>query len=388
MRKAKGRLAVTAMALAVVAIILAVFLLRKGGSSLDRWPNAASAGYSDRGLENVAAYAGKVGTTGIVVLVDGKVLWEYGDVEARGYIAGARTAVLAMLFGNPVARGTIPLDATLEDLGIDDRGGLLPVEKRATVEQLLNGRSGVYHPSAFLWDPATTPPRGSKEPGTYFFGHQWGALAACWVYEGLTGRNFYKAVQEDLAKPLGFRDYRWRRNQKYGQEHRSLFLIYDLYLSARDLARLGQLMLQRGTWNGQQLIPSDWIARITTVVTPRSALDTEADRGRPLGFGFYWWVWENPDPQGPYAGAYTTRGQYGQYLTVVPALNMVVAHQVRAGNFAPKASTSWEEYQGILDRLIAARCTGAGGACAVADRDLPDHAGVVSRPGAASATTW
>ncbi|MEJ2218744.1 MAG: serine hydrolase, partial [Gemmatimonadota bacterium] len=324
---------------------------------------------------------------GLVVLVDGKVLMEYGDVVARGYIAGARTAILAMLFGNPVAEGTIRLDATLGDLGLDDRGGLLPVEKLATVEQLLTGRSGVYHPSAFLWDPKTTPARGSKGPGTYFFGHQWGALAACDVYERMTGRDFYQAVQEDLAEPLALQDFRWSRHRKYGQEQRSQYLIYDLYFSARDLARIGQLMLQHGEWEGRQLIPRDWVARITSVVTPREELDTEVDRERPLGFGYYWWVWQNPDPMGPYAGAFTTRGQYGQYLTVLPALHMVVAHQVRAGYSAPTTSTSWEEYEGLLDRLIAARCPERGG-CEAASSNAPARAAPVSRQGAASATRW
>jgi hypothetical protein len=357
------------------------------GQPLDSWPDAESAGYSERGLEEVETYARKVGTTGMVVLVDGRVLMEYGDVVVRGWIGGGRTAILAMLFGNPVAEGTIDLNTRLGDLGVEDVGGLLPSERQATVDQLLTGRSGVFHPSAFLWDPKTTPPRGSVEPGT-FFGHQWGALAACGVYELLTGRDFYEAVDEDLAVPLGLRDYRWRRHRKYGQEQRSGFLIYDIYFSTRDLARIGQLMLQRGQWRGEQLIHPDWVTTISSIVTPREELDTESDRERPLGFGYYWWAWEDPEPEGPYAGAFTTRGQYGEYVTVLPALKMVVAHQVRAGDFAPKTDVTWEEYEGILARLIAARCDEGERGCASWSRDVVAQSAPVSREGRNSATLW
>ena len=67
-----------------------------------------------------------------------------------------------------------------------------------------------------------------------------------------------------------------------------------------------------------------------------------------------WWVW--PDSDGPYAGAYTYTGSYGQYLTILPTLDLVVAHQVFAGWFGPPdANISWEEHRGILDRIVAAQ---------------------------------
>ena len=117
------------------------------GEPWERWSDAASAGFSEAGLQEVRAYVGTLGTTGLVVLKGGKVLLEYGDIEARGFMAEGRTSVMAMVYGKPVTDGTIDLGLTLEELGIDDRGGLLPVEKQATIEGLLTNRSGVYHPT-------------------------------------------------------------------------------------------------------------------------------------------------------------------------------------------------------------------------------------------------
>ena len=69
-------------------------------------------------------------------------------------------------------------------------------------------------------------------------------------------------------------------------------------------------------------------------------------RAGPYGYGYMWWVWDGPFATGPYQGAYTARGSYGQYITILPALDMVVAHKTwRTGN------VSQIEYNRLLDLL-------------------------------------
>jgi hypothetical protein len=326
------------------------------GEPWDRWPDPESAGFSRAGLDGVRSLARELGTTALVVIVDGKLLLEHGDIKARGYMAGGRYSVAAMAFGRYLADGTIDLNRTLEELGIDDREGLLPTEKRATVEQILTCRSGVYHPSNFGANSEDTPPRGSVEPGTRFHYHPWGGVVTKTLFELLTGRDLFQAIGEDLAAPLGLQDFKWWRQNPGHDRKRSNFTIWNLYVSTRDAARFGQLMLQRGEWKGEQLIPRGWVDRMTSVVTSAQAESGDADSESELGFGYQWWVWDKPDHEGPFEGAYTYRGSYGQYLTVLPVLKMVVAHQVFAGWFgAPERSVTWEQYRGLLDRLVAAR---------------------------------
>jgi hypothetical protein len=76
-----------------------------------------------------------------------------------------------MLCGKYVASGVIDLDKTVGDLGINEGGeGLLPIEKIATVRNLLMSSSGVYWPaSSPSSNSLDVPPRGSKKPGEYFF---------------------------------------------------------------------------------------------------------------------------------------------------------------------------------------------------------------------------
>jgi CubicO group peptidase (beta-lactamase class C family) len=70
-------------------------------------------------------------STGVVVVDRGQVVYTFGDVEELSYLASVRKSILAMLYGYWVENGTIDLNATMEDLGVDDIGGLLPIEKQA-----------------------------------------------------------------------------------------------------------------------------------------------------------------------------------------------------------------------------------------------------------------
>jgi len=339
----------------ILILYLGVRLFPRGprGEPWERWSTPEEAGFSGAALRAVIEGAHDLGTTGMVVVKGGKVLLEFGDIEARGYMAAGRYSIAAMVFGRPVLDGTIDLDMTLGEMGVDDKGGLLPTEKQATIRDLLAFRSGVYHPTEF-GDPDEAPPRGTVEPGSRFHYSSWDGLALKPVFELLTGRSLFQAVGEDLSQPLGLQDFNWRRQNPGHERSRSNFTVYNLYVSTRDVARFGQLMLQKGEWKGRKLIPPEWVEAMTTIVTPVEDLYPEGYRDRGLGFGYMWWIWQDPDPEGPYVGAFTYMGSYGQYLTVLPRLDLVVAHQVFAGWFGPPgAEVSWEEYRGLLERLVA-----------------------------------
>ena len=309
------------------------------------------AGYLPKKLEEVGTYAQTLSTDAIVVIVDGQVLWEYGDTTRLSYLASVRKSILAMLYGNYVANGSIKLNSTIADLGMDDIGGLLPIEKRAAVKDLISARSGVYHPASNPGDNlAEAPARGSKQPGSYYLYSNWDFNAAGAVFEQLTARNIYDALTTDLAQPLGFEHWNRDLHKKTGDTSRSMYQAYHMVLSTRDMARIGELMLQEGNWQGVQLIPKDWVKTIISVITPNQEMNPEYIRSSEFGFGYMWWVWDGEQLTCPFEGAYTARGAYGQYITVLPKLNMVVAHKT-----VPRDQTSWNEYRGILTRLVASQ---------------------------------
>jgi len=89
-------------------------------------------------------------------------------------------------------------------------------------------------------------------------------------------------------------------------------------------------------------------------------------RSTRWGYGYMWWVWDAPPGgDGPFAGAYTGMGAAGQYITVLPRLDMVVAHKTdreqprKDGASKRPRDVVMNEYNAILHMLIAARCRGA-----------------------------
>ena len=336
------------------------------GADWARIAKAESAGFSSARLEGLRAWLASLDTTAMFVAVGGRELFEYGDVAHLSYLASVRKSVLAMLYGTYVENGTIRLDATLKDLQFTDVGGLMPRELEATVEDLMTARSGVYHPASNAGDSTdSAPPRGSQTPGTYYLYNNWDFNAAGAVFEKLTGRDIYDAVESDLARPIGMQDFDRKVQRKTGNPQRSQHLAYHMHFSVRDMARIGLLMLREGNWAGRQVVPRGWAQKIRSLVTPMNEMNPPGYRslgsGQRWGYGYMWWVWDAPNSPGPFAGAYTGMGAGGQFITVLPEFDMVVAHKTDTSQVSPhgprqrRRAVTGREYDAILRMLISAR---------------------------------
>jgi CubicO group peptidase (beta-lactamase class C family) len=291
--------------------------------------------------------------TGVVVVDRGRVVSTFGDIVELSYLASARKSVLSMLYGNWVENGVIDLEKTLADLGMDDIGGLLPIEKQARILDLITARSGVYHPASNGGDDlASAPPRGSQKPGTYQLYSNWDFNAAGAVFEQLTGRDIYDEVQAQLAIPLQFEDWDRSAQRKSGDLTISVNPAYHMWLSTRDMARIGLLMLNEGSWNGKQIIPRGWAKEIVRPVTPLGEMNPVRRRDGYFGYGYMWWVWDGPKATGPFEGAYTARGAVGQWIAVFPAVDLVVAVKT---NSVYGREASWASFERMLELLFEAR---------------------------------
>jgi CubicO group peptidase (beta-lactamase class C family) len=333
------RIAIVSLALATVACARATSSANQAHDALVAnavWPGATwdsirdprTAGWTRAGLDSVRAVLSTKETLGFVAIVGGRELMTYGNLDTVTYLASARKSVLSMLFGKYVRNGTVDLNRTVADLGIDDIGGLTDQEKQATVKDLITARSGVFHAASNAGSDAA-PPRGSKKHGTYFLYNNWDFNAAGAAFEIMTKRNIYDALESDLARPIGMEDFDRAQQLKSGDSTQSRYLAYHMYLSTRDMARLGYLMLRQGNWNGRQLIPADWVVESTRVFTPVSHLNPPENRRGPYGYGYLWWVWDGPQAKGAFEGAYDAQGAYGQYIIVMPKLDLVIAHKTR-----------------------------------------------------------
>lgn len=322
------------------------------GAEWERIDRPEVVGWSSEGLERVRERLSTLATTGMMAVVGGRVLFEYGDVQAVSYLASVRKSILSMLYGIYVERGAIDLDKTLAELGIDDIGGLSDREKQATVAHLLAARSGIYHAASNAGDDlAHAPPRGSKAPGEYYLYNNWDFNALGTIFEQETGRSIYDALEADLVRPLGMRDFDRSRHRRTGDASQSIHLAYHMHLSTRDMARIGYLMLREGNWNGRQIVPRDWVHESTRPITRREEMNPPERRDGPFGYGYLWWVFDDPSLGPAYEGAFTALGAYGQQILVMPALDLVVVHKTVPG--ADRRVTH-EEFLEVVALLVEA----------------------------------
>jgi len=163
------------------------------GADWERVAKPESIGYSSAKLAALRGWLKTQETTSMVVSVGGRILVEYGDPKYVSATASIRKSILAMMYGKYVANGTIDLNKTVKQIGLDDVQKFLPREELARLEWLLMGRSGIYHPDGEPDpDPSDNPPaRGSQLPGTFFYYNGWDFNAAGTAFEKLTGKDIY-----------------------------------------------------------------------------------------------------------------------------------------------------------------------------------------------------
>lgn len=282
------------------------------------------AGWSSERLRQARDYFQKIDSAAVMVVYDGAVLIEWGDVARRYMCHSIRKSYLSALYGVHVAEGNIELNKTLGELGIDDRPPLSRPEKQARVIDLLRSRSGVFHPAAYETPrmKQRRPPRGSQRPGELFWYNNWDFNALCTIFEQESGTKVFEEFQKRFARPLGMQDFRLQDTYYHLEPEHSVHPAYPFRASTRDMARFGLLFLRRGQWNGRQVLSPQWIQQ-STASHFRQSDSTPNPR---YGYGYLWWR----IVQGPLRelGMYSARGFGGHSIDVLPAANLVFVHRV------------------------------------------------------------
>jgi CubicO group peptidase (beta-lactamase class C family) len=162
------------------------------------------------------------------------------------------------------------------------------------------------------------PPRGSHGPGEWFYYNNWDFNALGSIVNRALGRNLFDEFAEAVAYPAGMQDFDPAR-QRYARQPYSEHATYSFRISARDLARFGQLYLRRGNWNGREILPPQWIADSTKV---------QAITSKGPAYGYLWWVAHKGNLFAGTSmpnGAFAAYGMGGQFLVVIPELDRVIS---------------------------------------------------------------
>ena len=288
------------------------------------WGNAPAPeemGWSSEGLKALIPDMNRLGTDALMIVTDGKIVFEWGNTTNIIRSHSVRKSLLSALYGIYVAEKKIDTSKTLEQLHITERVPLTKEEQQATVLDLLKARSGVYIPAAAEAPSMRKrrPKRGSHEPGTFWYYNNWDFNVLGTIFRQETGEDIYKAFKRRIADPIGMQDFILERQAYKHEKEYSLHPAYPFLISARDLAKFGQLFLKKSPWNTEQVIPADWIEISTS---SRSITTTPG-----VGYGFMWWVLVD-DTYGMKKGSYYASGYGGQTLFVLPQINSLVVHRI------------------------------------------------------------
>ncbi|MEO1054380.1 MAG: serine hydrolase [Bacteroidota bacterium] len=237
-----------------------------------------SKGYSSQKLDVLKAHLAQSGSFSMIIMIDGDIIFEWGETDKKHLIHSMRKAMLNSLYGIAIANGQIDTTMTLKKLNINDiEPSLSKRELNARVADLLKSRSGIYHNAAAVNNAMLIdrPARGTHQPGEHYYYNNWDFNALGAILEQQTGESIYTMFYEQIAKPIGMLDYEGKYASIDGESEafdrpntdgyyqyeksQSNYPAYHFRMSARDLALYGQLYLNYGNWNGKQIIPREWI---------------------------------------------------------------------------------------------------------------------------------
>jgi CubicO group peptidase (beta-lactamase class C family) len=283
---------------------------------------------------------------GVVVVRHGTLVYEHyfagGDANSVHGVASVTKSVVALLVGIAFDRGWLK--------SVDDRAlsylpgdaGLQSQEKDGiTLRDLLTMTSGLKWPELAVSysDPsnierrmnvASDPYRFvlaqplSAAPGTGWNYNSGGVELLGDILIKVSHQPLDKFAQQVIFDPLGIRNWAWLRssNGKLGAS-------WGLTLRPRDLAKIGQLVLNHGAWNGQQIVSAQWINAMIAPQVPRPS-SWPSGAYEAYSYGYLWWLGQLATRDrnvGWVAGV----GWGGQRLYVVPSLDLVVV--VAASNY-------------------------------------------------------
>jgi len=294
-------------------------LIHNPGDQWLRYASPEEAGWSSDLLSRICKDAN---ASSVLLVYEGRVVFAYGQYFRRFKSHSMRKSLLSALYGTHVGSGQINLNSTLGELAISDKIPFTSQEKTAKVGDMLRMRSGVYLPAASESQQMkeSRPKRGTYMPGSHWYYNNWDSNVLGTIFEQETGTSIFEDFYHRIAKPLQMQDYRIL-DGCYDYEENSDHPAYPFKMSSRDLARFGQLLLQSGSWNGEQIIPSNWVHE--SLKSWSQTDEYNLATGCALSYGYLWYTCDD------YRGTrmFMAAGHFGQRICVFPELDIVLVIQ-------------------------------------------------------------
>lgn len=317
-----------------VAVSEPIQLLPEAIPERDYWPtddwltsSPEEQGMDSQLLENMVDYiqTSNIEINSLAIIRHGYLVWEeYFRLRNRRELNGifsCTKSVTSALVGIAVDQGYIAqIEQPVLDFFPDYTVANLDERKEAlTIRHLLTMTDGFEWSSRYMGDPPEQDTKSlmhsrydwvqfmldqpmSHEPGTRFYYNTGASHLLSAIIQEATGMRASEFAREHLFGPLGITHVLWPSDPQGITRGGS-----TLRMTTRDMAKFGYLYLNGGRWDGEQIVSLDWVRESSTNHSPTQG----------LYYGYQWWL-------NPAQGYYAAVGALGQYIIVIPELDMVV----------------------------------------------------------------
>ncbi|MHA1480888.1 MAG: serine hydrolase domain-containing protein [Candidatus Thorarchaeota archaeon] len=275
----------------------------------------------------------------VIVIKNGYIVWEeypseYYDMSRRHHIQSCTKSFTSTLIGIAIHEGFIDnTSQRMVDIFSDWTIDNLDSRKESiTLEHMLTMTEGMYwteHDYPYtddrntlkqMWD--TNDPIQHildqpmvREPGEEWHYNSGMSVLLGAILEIVTGQSVESFAEDYLFNRIGIGNYLWQTMPSSDVLHTD----GGLYLTPRNMARLGYLMLNNGTWDGVELISPEWVSNAT---------QSKGEISGSLGYGYQWWIF-------PDFGFYAANGHYEQKIYVAPDDDLVVVFTAHVPDDSP-----------------------------------------------------
>lgn len=317
---------------AIVSVLAIVFIPRllntDQASAPDYWPTQGwqTTTPEEQGLDSAQLAAAleviqeyDIPVDGLFIVRGGKVLldavFEPYDGSFPHDVASVTKSITTTLIGIAASQGKLSLDDKLVSFFPDREIANLDERKQAiTLRHMVTNTNGfrsqcVQGDLANIAEMMATPDwvqfaldrEVVKDPGSEFCYDSPGMHLLSAVLQQATGMTEQEFARQYLFEPLGIKDTAWKTDP-----HGYTFGWGDLHLKPADAAKIGFLFLHNGQWDGQQVVPADWV---------QEAVKPQVKANADESYGFGWWLEE---------GQFTASGRGGNKIFVLPGIDVVL----------------------------------------------------------------
>ena len=293
----------------------------------------------------------------VMIVKDGSVIYSHWQSEGVDSVPHVLHSVSKTFTATAVGLAIAEGKMALTDKVIDYFPDQLPAEvsdnlKAMTVRDLLTmscghdvepsfrGSPDQYWVTAFLAHPVV------HKPGTFYLYNSLGTYMLSAIVQQVTGEKVVDYLTPRLFEPLHIDKPNWEESPQ-GINCGG----WGLYLKTEDLAKMGQLLLQKGEWNGKQLIPAEWVEEMSKKqvesINPGTRMEEAEAKGMTKetsdwmqGYGYQMWRCR--------PGCFRADGARGQYIIVVPEKNAVIAITSNVEDLQGELNLVWSRILPVL----------------------------------------